>query len=157
MNREEFSRRVLACRERLYRVSVAILKREADAEDATQEALAKAWRALPALRDERYFETWLIRILINECRRTLRGRARHPSCELPEALPAPEPPDRALRDALDALDVKYRLPLLLHHAEGYTIEETARLLRLPAGAVKGRIRTGAALIRHMLSSGEARM
>jgi RNA polymerase sigma-70 factor, ECF subfamily len=156
LDREEFSARAINCREKLYRVAVAILKREADAEDAAQEALVKAWRALPGLRDNRYFETWLIRILINECRQTLHRQAKHPSSEIPESLPAPEPPDPMLRDALDRLDVRYRLPLVLHHVEGYTISETARLLRLPAGAVKWRIRKAAQQIRDMLSDGEAR-
>ncbi len=154
MDREEFSRRVLASREKLYRIAIAILSREADAEDAAQEALVKAWRALPGLRDENYFETWLIRILINECRRALRVRAKEPSSELPETLPAPEPSNPALRDALDLLDVKYRLPLVLHHVGGYTLEETARLLRLPAGAVRWRIRKGTLKLRDMLTEEE---
>lgn len=157
MDREEFSRRVFASREKLYRIAIAILSREADAEDAAQETLVKAWRALPGLRDENYFETWLIRILINECRRMLRARAKEPSSELPETLPAPEPPNPALRDALDMLDVKYRLPLVLHHVEGYTLEETARLLRLPEGAVKWRILKGTAKLKDMLADEEVRL
>jgi RNA polymerase sigma-70 factor (ECF subfamily) len=157
LDQEEFSRRVLAARERLYRVAIAILSREADAEDAAQEALVKAWRALPGLREGKYFETWLIRILINECRRTRRSRAKASLGEFPEGLPAPEPPAPALRDALEMLDEKYRLPLVLHHAEGYTLSETARLLRLPEGAVKWRIRKGAAKLKDILTEGEVRL
>ena len=67
---EEFSERVRACQARLYRVAVSIS--HADAEDAVSEALLKAWKHAPGLRSDAYFETWLTRIVINECRTLLR-------------------------------------------------------------------------------------
>ena len=109
MDEREFSERVAAMERKLYRVSFALLRSDADCADAVQEALLKAWRALAWLRREEYFETWLTRIAINECRRILRMR-RH-ALELDARLPAPEPPDVGLRDALMALDVQLRLPV----------------------------------------------
>ena len=54
-------------------------------------------------------------------------------------LPAPPPPEPQLFEALEQLAVKYRLPLMLHCAEGYSVAEVADMLRLPVGAVKWRI------------------
>ena len=50
----------------VYRVALGYLRSAHDAEDAVQDALLSAWRALGSLRDEQYFETWLMRILIND-------------------------------------------------------------------------------------------
>ena len=141
MNKPEFVQRVEDYQARMYRVALTILGGAADAEDAVQDALLSAWRALGSLRDEQYFETWLMRILINVCRSELRARARFKGGDidsLPE-LPAPPPPEPQLFEALEQLAVKYRLPLMLHCAEGYSVAEVADMLRLPVGAVKWRI------------------
>ena len=69
MNRTDFILRVRGCERRLYRVARTMLRSDADCEDAVQEALLKAWSKLGSLREEQFFETWLIRILINECRK----------------------------------------------------------------------------------------
>ena len=147
MTDNEFSRRAMNCAERLHRISYLILGREADCEDAVQEALLRAWSHLSALKNEDYFETWLIRILINESRRLLRKRLAHPTEELPLSLAAPEPPDRALHDALLSLNAKFRIPIILHHLEGYGVKEIAVLLSIPESAVKFRLRRGRELIR----------
>ena len=147
MTDNEFSRRAMNCAERLHRISYLILGREADCEDAVQEALLKAWSHLSALENEDYFETWLIRILINESRRILRKRLAHPTEELPLSLAAPEPPDRALHDALLSLNAKFRIPIILHHLEGYGVKEIAVLLSIPESAVKFRLRRGRELLR----------
>ena len=74
MLQAEFVQRVRACERRLYRVARAQLPSEADCEDAVQEALLRAWDRLDTLREEAYFETWLIRILINQCKTFYRRR-----------------------------------------------------------------------------------
>jgi len=140
MNQRDFSMRVLACEQRLYRISMAILKNTADCEDAVQEALLRAWNRLDNLREECYFETWLIRILINECRAALRKRRA--DVPLTETLSSPEPPDPRLRDALFSIDVKYRLPIVLHYVEEYSVAETAMILHITRGAAKWRIERG---------------
>ena len=154
MTEREFSRRALACAPRLHRVSFLILGREADCEDAVQEALMKAWTNLGRLRDEGLFETWLTRILINESRSVLRRRQRHPVAELDENLPAPEPEDPALRDAVLALEEKHRIPIVLHYLEGYNVQEIAGMLRLPETTVKHRMRRAREILRLRLGEEE---
>lgn len=144
---EEFSERVRACQARLYRVAVSILRSHADAEDAVSEALLKAWKHALGLRSDAYFETWLTRIVINECRTLLRrGRARA-SCELKDVYAAEEPPDVGLRMLIDALPEKYRLPLVMRCALDMSYDEIARALRIPRGAVKWRVEQGKKRVR----------
>ena len=56
-------------------------------------------------------------------------------------------------DALKALDEKYRLPIVLHYLEGYSLEEIAWLLRIPAGTVKSRMHAGRRALKAMLEEG----
>jgi len=154
MTEKQFSDRVRFCAARLYRISYLILGREADCEDAVQETLLRAWRRIGTLRQPEYFETWLIRILINESRRMLKERARHPSGEIPESMPAVQPPDPALRDAVLALDARFRVPVILHHLEGYRVNEIAGMLNLPVTTVKHRLRRGRELLKIQLGEEE---
>ena len=153
MNRTDFILRVRDCERRLYRVARTMLRSDADCEDAVQEALLKAWSRLGSLREERFFETWLIRILINECRNVYRRRPRAQE-ELPESLAAP-PADGELMDALMNLPEKHRIPMELHYIEGYGISEIARMLLIPEGTVKWRLSRGRALLKTELGE-EAR-
>lgn len=89
MTQTEFTQRVLAMQDRLYRVSCTLLRCEADREDAVQSALEKAWRGRFLLRQEQYMETWLTRILINECYAIMRRSRRIiPMAEVGENQPA---------------------------------------------------------------------
>ena len=145
MNRTDFILRVRECERRLYRVARTMLHSDADCEDAVQEALLKAWAKRGSLREERFFETWLIRILINECKNIYRRKPRAQS-EIPETLAAP-PTDGELMDALMNLPPKFRIPMELHYIEGYAINEIARMLFIPDGTVKWRLSRGRALLR----------
>ncbi len=153
MDEREFERRARACEQKLFRVCCAMLPNAADREDAIQEALIRAWRKRDTLRDESLFETWLVRIVINECKTALRWRRRHETEELTELIPAPEPPDPALHDALFRLDAKLRLPLVLRYVEGYTHEETAKLIGVPLGTLKHRLQRAKAALRDALRKG----
>ncbi len=154
MDKREFSGRVIACEKKLFRVAYLTLGGYPNCEDAVQEALMKAWEGRAALRDPQYFDTWLIRILINECRNLQRRAASRPTAALPDDFPLPDPPDPALRDALMKLDEKYRAPLILHHLEGYPVRQTASMLRTTDGVVRWRLEKGKQMLRRLLDDGE---
>lgn len=81
MNKSEFAERVLAAEKTLYHISKSILKNGDDCADAVQEAILIAYRKLHSLRDERFFKTWLCRILINVCCKMARERKKVVSFE----------------------------------------------------------------------------
>ncbi len=154
MDKQSFERRVTACTERLHKIALTMLTVEADCADAVQETLVRAWMHLDRMKQPEYFETWLCRILINECKRILKKRARHATADLPESLAAQAPPDPALWHALRQVPVAYRLPLALHHVEGYSVAECAQLLSLPQSTVKWRIHQGKKALKTLLGEGE---
>ena len=155
MRQADFIRRARACERRLYRVARTMLPREADCEDAVQEALLRAWDRLHTLREEAYFETWLIRILINQCKTFYRRRPPEPT-ELTEDIPQPQPGETPLLDALMTLPQKPRVALELHYIEGYSVKEAARLLNVPEGTLKWRLSRGRALLKQAIEREEDR-
>lgn len=147
MDNQEFQDRVRACERRLYATAYLLLHVTADCEDAVQEAVLRAWQRLPGLQNPQFFETWLTRIVINECKSQLRCRSRRGETELSPRLAAPVSPEPELHAALTALKWKYRVVLTLKYIDGYTIEEIARILTLPRGTVASRLDHAKRLLR----------
>jgi len=157
MTHEEFGSRIIQMQDTLYRVSTTILPRLCDREDAVQEAIAKAWQKQHRLRDQSALHAWVIRILINECYNLLRRGKRE---TLSEALPERETafdanPD--LYSLFTSLDEKYRLPLVLYYVEGYSVEETAKMLKMPQGTIKSRLHRGRLILKDTLNMEEVRL
>ena len=155
MNKQEFTRRVLAVENRLYRISCGMLDNRQDRMDAVQEAVVKAWANIGSLRNRQYFETWLTRILINECHNIQNARKRIVPLEAAPEQSACDDENKPIRDAVRALNPELRLPVLLRYMEGYKIREIARILNLPEGTVKTRLARAKQKLRELLEEEEA--
>lgn len=150
MDRDEFARRIIGMLPVLHRIAWSQLPEAADREDTVQETIRRAWEKRDRLREERYMQTWVIRILLNVCD-TIRRRARRmiPSEEVLQKAKEPVS-ETPLLDVMMSLGEKYRLPLQLHYVEGYSVAEVARMLRIPQGTVKSRLARGREKLREML-------
>ncbi len=151
MDREQFAGLVLDSTDSLYRVARGILRQDMDCEDAVQEAIAQAFAHLQSLKRDEYAKTWLTRILIHECYKILRSRKRTIAYEELETQGVSE--DRSYTDlyqALERLDVKYRLTIVLHYIEGFSVAEIAGMMQTTEGTVKSRLHRGRNILRHAL-------
>lgn len=140
MNKEELAKQVITSTDSLYRVSKAILQNDADCEDAVQEAIAISFDKVHTLKNDEYAKTWLTRILINECYRILKRRRK--TIFLQEDNPELSYKQGEYLDlyqALQGLSDEHRLVVVLHHLEGYSVQEIAKMLKLPQGTVKSRL------------------
>lgn len=147
MTKEEFAQRIEAIRHRLFRTAFGYLGSEAAALDAVDEAVYKALCGCKKLRQEAYFDTWITRILINECYNELRRRKRLvPLEELPEAAQA-EFDALPLKEALRKLPKELRDVVVLRFFSGCTVEETAGILEIPYGTAATRQRKALKLLR----------
>lgn len=156
-----------------FRTAMAILRSEADARDAVQDAFVAAWRELPRLRDRAQFGPWLTRILVNRCRSGLRHRrvvgVRELALEPPDAATAPGSAVRAVADprapsqealgeadairrAFGRLKPDARVLIVLHHLEERPVVEIARLLGVPVGTIKWRLHTARAALERALEA-----
>lgn len=143
----EFAARIQQLKARLYRTAYLYLGSEAIALDAVDEAVYKGLKALPKLRQPEYFDTWMTRILINECKQELRRRKRELSMDaLPET--AEEAFDSLpLKEAIRRLPPELKEVILLRFFSGLTQAETARVLSIPQGTVATRQRRALALLK----------
>ena len=154
MDMQEFSTRVEGIRARLYRTAYLYLGNESAALDAVDEAVYKALRALGRLREAKFFETWLTRILINECKKERRRLARLAPQDAAEERAAPDYDSLPLREAIGRLPEELRTVVILRFFADYTLAQTAACLKLPQGTVATRQRRALKLLRLELSEGE---
>lgn len=146
---------VASMRDMLYRLSVSYLRSDADAQDAVQQALENAWRHRDRV-DEAGFRPWLVRIVINECKSALRRRKKLFFTERMEKMAVrTPPPDLALADALERMPEKLRTPLLLHHMEGFSLEEIAAATGVPRTTVASRLFRARRALREALGEEES--
>ena len=130
-----------------YRLARAILGTWADAEDATHDALVRAWRNWSQLRDQALFEPWFHQILVNTCRDRLRHASKWHIQDLSAevanvaaANPVDAVHDREqIRSALSRLSPDHRIAVTLRYYLDLPIEEIAVRVGVPAGTVKSRI------------------
>jgi len=125
----------------LFRVAYTILHNHEDCADALQDALEKAWRKKDSIRNPEAFRSWMVRIIINCSRDTLRRR-KFTFTPLDKNIPAPEVEDYQLADTLKRLDEGLRLPIVLHYMENLSVAEIAQTMRLPQGTIKNRLHRG---------------
>lgn len=140
----EFAALVERQLDRSYRIARLILRNEAEAEDATHDAVEAAWRHWRKLKDPARFDAWFGRILVNGCRDRLRRRAR--ARQLPIAPPEPGPSPEGeverrteLARAFETLNEDQRIAVVLRYWADLTVEEIAERVAAPAGTVKSRL------------------
>lgn len=133
--------------DRIYRMAGLILRDQQEAQDATQDALLRAWRSGGSLRDPEDFPAWFDRIVVNACLDRLRRRAKVRIVPISEtASPSTlQDPFRAVldRDAalrmISVLDDHERALIILHYWADLTLEGVADRLGWPLGTVKSRL------------------
>jgi RNA polymerase sigma-70 factor (ECF subfamily) len=145
---------------KLLRTARLILRDEALAEDAIQETFLKAWQRIRSLRDEDP-GPWLTRIAMNESISTYRRRHRFQA--LTERIGSLGGGKRVvssearldLTHAVDQLTVEQRAAVALHYYQDLSVEETARILKVPTDTMKSRLKTALRRLRELTGSEEA--
>jgi len=147
----------------LFRTSRAILRDDADAEEALQDGYLRAFRAIGTFRGESRLSTWLVRIVTNEALIRLRKRRRGAEV-VPlhgEDMTAEDRPDfaaqraqtrRLLEQKIDALPEAYRVIFILRALEEFSVEETAGALGIPEATVRTRFFRARRVLRDALST-----
>ena len=156
----------------LFRTARAILRDDAEAEEALQDAYLKVFRSIGQFRGESKLSTWLVRIVANEALMRRRKRMRgaevvelYPSGneyepQAEQAMDVNEQPERValraetrklLESKIDALPDNFRAVFMLRGIEEFTVEETALALEIPEATVRTRFFRARGLLREALS------
>jgi RNA polymerase sigma-70 factor (ECF subfamily) len=144
-------------RRRLYGVAYSILRDHAEAEDALQEAMLKAWRSWDSVRDEAARKTWLVRICVNHCINRRGWLRRRPGrAAQPDDAAAPDPRFEGRLVDLDRsyrkLSPRQRAAVFLHYHHGYSIDECAELMSCGAGSVRTHLARALASMRKEMAN-----
>ena len=157
----------------LFRTARAILKDDAEAEDAVQEAYLQAYRSIARFRGDARLSTWLTRIVANEAFGRLRKNARRaailplhldddgaretqtdsegPSMEQPDKVALRNEMRHLLEARIDALPDAFRAVFMLRAVEDLSVEETAASLGIPESTVRTRFFRARSLLRESLA------
>lgn len=174
-DRRWFGERVEALLPELYGAAVRLCRHRTDAEDLVAEAVAKAWAALPSLKDRSSFRAWVFRILnntfVSRCR-SAEAQVEHEPFDTaePEAFslferlhqpvllwwgnPELQFLNRLLRDdierALDDLPPTFNEVVVMVDVQGLRYADVAEVLQIPIGTVRSRLSRGRSLLQESL-------
>jgi RNA polymerase sigma-70 factor (ECF subfamily) len=137
-----------------------ILRDAEQAKDAVQNALVRAWRDLPTLRDPDRFDAWLRKLVVRACiDEARRLRRHHVDIELiPLMTPAVDGLESRIadRDQIERgflrLEPEMRAVIVLHHYLDLTLPDVAVALGIPLGTAKSRLHRALGLMRAALDA-----
>ena len=157
--RGAFDLLVLKYQHKVVKLVARLLRDPAEAEDVSQEAFVKAYRALGSFRGDSAFYTWLYRIAVNTARNAIASRQRRPldyeaelseseqsnlasrlrHTDTPEATVLSEEIRQTVNEAIEQLPEDLRTAIVLREVEGLSYEEIAAAMDCPVGTVRSRI------------------
>jgi RNA polymerase sigma-70 factor (ECF subfamily) len=150
----------------VYRLAISILDDSGEAEDATQESLLAALRALDSFHGTSSLKTWLFSITVNICRTRLQRQKRSERLKqiLGGILQVTRTPsveentienesDAALWRAIHNMDEKHRIPIVLRYYHDLSVAEIANILQIPEGTVHSRLNIARRQLHEVLKEG----
>ncbi len=144
-NEEEFNLLILSVQKEMYLIAKSKLKNEEDIADAIQETIFSCYRNLKKLREPKFFKTWLIKILLNECNKIYKKRRKnHISYEEQEMEKYVTAQDNSLDNInfeilIRNLSNDEKLILTLYYYLGYSTKEISKIISLNENTIKSKM------------------
>ena len=154
MTGEAFSEAIEKYADTVFRAALSVTVVREDAEDAMQETYLKLWRADRDFQSPDHLRFWLIRVAVNEAKRSHRWRRRVAPLEALGDVPFETPEELGLYEAVAALPEKYRVPIFLHYYESMTVREISKIVDAPESTVQTRLARGRESLKKALKEEE---
>lgn len=140
-NADAFTKLMQSQMQTMYKTARAFLATDEDVADAIQDTILTCWEKLYQLQENRYFRTWMTRILVNKCQDILRQKKNVIPMETLPETPASDPEFANMEwiEALNILDEDHRIVILLYYVEGFKTSEIAAILAIPESTVRNRL------------------
>ena len=143
-DKDAFAKLIEKVKLKLYKTAMAILKNDEDACDAIQETLLKAYQNINTLKNNEFFTTWIIRILINNCYDIVRKNKK--ITYLDDNLLSSQDTyydlyaqESSLEYVLNKLDKDLKLVTVLYYYDDMSIGQISEIINIPEGTVKSRL------------------
>lgn len=126
----------------MYRVAFGILKSDEEISDAISNTIVIIFEKIQTLRNEEFFKTWLIRILINECYKICKQNKKIvylENCNGETLSYNDTYGDFEIRDIVNKLDKDLKEIVILYYFEDFSVKQISKILKIPEGTVKSRL------------------
>lgn len=151
MKQIEFCERISQYRYQFYITAYAILKNEADAEDAVCNAILNGYEHLIQLKNPNKFKSWMITITKNEALKIRNKRLELLGDENVERLlPPVQDSHNELWDVVQTLKEEYRIVVVLFYYNNLSLRDISKMLDIPVGTVKSRLNRGREFLKEAL-------
>ena len=160
--RKKFEQCIEACAGSLYRVAFRLTGNATLANELVQETYLNAWRSIDSLKDTNKLRSWLFAIMRNQYSKiVIKENKAISTTDQIEGIGTAETTRRqelqqelrrAVQEAVNELDEKHRLPVLLVSMEGMTVDQAAEILQIPRGTVLSRLSRGREKLKLILTS-----
>ena len=143
-DKDAFLKLMNAQMQTMYKLAWTYLKNEDDVADIVQDTILTCFEKLPTLREEKYFKTWMMKIVINHCKNLLKKEKRiiHMETLPEETFVEREYSNSEWNEMLGVLDEKYRTVLLLYYLENFNTREISQILDMNESTVRVRLKRG---------------
>lgn len=152
-DKDSFAEIISEVKNQAYKIAFCYLKNEDDSLDAVCDAVEKAYYNIKKLKQPKYFKTWFIRIVINECKQQLKAKQR--VIYMADELYIRDS-NNIIEDKIDLQSLLEQLPSLdrliiyMKYYLGYTLNEISQIVNLPEGTVKSKLYKNLKIMRSKL-------
>ena len=156
VSNENFPRLVQLYKDMIFRLAYSYTKNHFDADDVTQNVLLQLYKTDKAFKSEAHLKNWLMRVTVNHCKNLFRApwRKHENLDDYANTLAFEEEASKDLFRIVMGLDQKYRVTLLLHYYEGYSIREIAHIMDVSENTVSTRLARGRKILKDLLTEVE---
>lgn len=157
LNDEQFTQLAKLYMDTVFRLAFNYTKSRSEADDITQDVLIKLYHTDKVFDSEEHIKHWLIRVTINECKKTFLypWKRTEPIEDYASTLSFTSPEHSELFYAVMELPQKYRVPIFLHYYEDYSCEEISNFLKIPHATVRTRLRRGREILKSNLQEADS--
>ena len=156
VSNENFPRLVQLYKDMIFRLAYSYTKNHFDADDVTQNVLLQLYKTDKAFKSEAHLKNWLMRVTVNHCKNLFRApwRKHENLDDYANTLIFAEEASKDLFRIVMGLDQKYRVTLLLHYYEGYSIKEIAHIMDVSENTVSTRLARGRKILKELITEVE---
>ena len=153
---EAFTKAAERYMDTVYRVALAYSRKPETADDVTQEVFLRLFRSDKQFNGEEHLKSWLIRVTVNECKRSFASLWNRMQTldEYAEKLSFSSDEESETFQIVMSLPRKYRMVIHLHYFEGYSTSEISQLLDITVSTVCSQLSRGRKKLKDLLTEAE---
>lgn len=143
---QAFAEIILKLEDELYKIAMIRLSNNEDVNDAVQETIEKAYKSIRKLKNNMYFKTWIIKILINECNKIYKQHKKQRSYieseidkNIESNISVELESNISFYNIIEPLNYDERIAIILYYMNNYTTKEISKMLKVSENTIKSRI------------------